>query len=299
MKKEKVDQNPEDFKVVKPEKEKSKMSKFFKIIIVAIVILLVSFISWELYQVYNMSNDIEDSNYDNDNANDIADLLMGSIVIQKIDLGNFDTSKLSNKTDDDLQYAICRSKKEYQKIMSDVQGVKEFTDEDFKKFYVLVIYKENMNLTMDSRHSGFDYDNIVFTESNDVNQSVLIVALPDVNQKNVNLVIKKTDKMIITSPQDVTEKINNNWSVLTEYLSRKYFNNQSLTNATMLIKDVKLVNETPNQFFITKGDLQEPTGEVSTYWQANVYLEQNKKYVLHVLIDCESGELVAGYDLSK
>ncbi len=297
MKKEKVDQNPEDFKVVKPEKEKSKMPKFFKIIIVAIVILLVSFISWELYQVYNMSNDIEDSSYDDSNA--VADLLMGSIVIQKFDLENFDVSQLSNKSNDDLQYAICRSKKEYQKIMSNKQGIKEFTDEDFKKFYVLVIYKENMNLTMDSRHSGFDYDNIVFTESNDVNQSVLIVALPDVNQKNVNLVIKKTDKIIITSPQDVTEKINNSWSVLTEYLSRKYFNNQSLTNATMLIKDVKLVNEKPNQFFITKGDLQEPTGEVSTYWQANVYLEQNKKYVLHVLIDCESGELVAGYDLSK
>ena len=175
MKKEKVDQNPEDFKVVKPEKEKSKMPKFFKIIIVAIVILLVSFISWELYQVYNISNDIEDSNYDNSNA--VADLLMGSIVIQKFDLENFDVSQLSNKTNDDLQYAICRSKKEYQKIMSNKQGIKEFTDEDFKKFYVLVIYKENMDLTMDSRHSGFDYDNIVFTESNDVNQSVLIVGV--------------------------------------------------------------------------------------------------------------------------
>ena len=95
MKKEKVDQNPEDFKVVKPEKEKSKMPKFFKIIIVAIVILLVSFISWELYQVYNMSNDIEDSSYDDSNA--VADLLMGSIVIQKFDLENFDVSQLSNK----------------------------------------------------------------------------------------------------------------------------------------------------------------------------------------------------------
>ena len=33
MKKEKIEQNPETFKVVKPEKPKTRMPKFFKIII--------------------------------------------------------------------------------------------------------------------------------------------------------------------------------------------------------------------------------------------------------------------------
>ena len=48
MKKEKIEQNPEAFKVVKPEKPKTRMPKFFKIIIGLIVILAVLFIFFKV-----------------------------------------------------------------------------------------------------------------------------------------------------------------------------------------------------------------------------------------------------------
>ena len=64
----------------------------------------------------------------------------------------------------------------------------------------------------------------------------------------------------------------------------------------ILINNIKLVNSRANEFFITNGENQQETGEISTYWQAYVYLEQNNTYYLRVLIDSETGKLVGAYD---
>lgn len=302
MKKEKIEQNPETFKVVKPEKPKARMPKFFKIIIGLIVILAVLFIFWELYQVYEMNSNIDESTYDGVSTISDSNVQAGSTLIQKIDIENIDKFNLSileRSTSDGLKYQIYRGKNEYDKFLAECGYGKKLTDSDFTNFFVLVAYKENKELNLDSRYSGMNYDNIVLTEESNANAQILLLVIPKAKEKDVNVLIKQGEKIFLDTQDDVVEKINNNLNLITEYFSRKYFESQNLSNATILIKDVKLVNDKANEFFITKGDLQEPTGEVTTYWQAYVYLEQNTKYILKILVDCESGELVGAYDLTK
>ncbi len=302
MKKEKIEQNPEAFKVVKPEKTKARMPKFFKIIIGLIVILAVLFIFWELYQVYEMNSNIDESTYDGVSTISDSNVQAGSTLIQKIDIENIDKFNLSileKSTSDGLKYQIYRGKNEYDKFLAECGYGKKLTESDFTNFFVLVAYKENKELNLDSRYSGMNYDNIVLTEESNANTQILLLVIPKAKEKDVNVLIKQGEKIFLDTQDDVVEKINNNLNLITEYFSRKYFENQNLSNATILIKDVKLVNDKANEFFITKGDLQEPTGETTTYWQAYVYLEQNTKYILKILVDCESGELVGAYDLTK
>ena len=302
MKKEKIEQNPEAFKVVKPEKSKARMPKFFKIIIGLIVILAVLFIFWELYQVYEMNSNIDESTYDGVSTISDSNVQAGSTLIQKIDIENIDKFNLSileKSTSDGLKYQIYRGKNEYDKFLAECGYGKKLTESDFTNFFVLVAYKENKELNLDSRYSGMNYDNIVLTEESNANTQILLLVIPKAKEKDVNVLIKQGEKIFLDTQDDVVEKINNNLNLITEYFSRKYFENQNLSNATILIKDVKLVNDKANEFFITKGDLQEPTGETTTYWQAYVYLEQNTKYILKILVDCESGELVGAYDLTK
>ena len=302
MKKEKIEQNPETFKVVKPEKPKTRMPKFFKIIIGLIVILAVLFIFWELYQVYEMNSNIDESTYDGVSTISDSNVQSCSTLIQKIDIENiekFNLSILEKSTSDGLKYQIYRGKNEYDKFLAECGYGKKLTDSDFTNFFVLVAYKENKELNLDSRYSGMNYDNIVLTEESNANAQILLLVIPKAKEKDVNVLIKQGEKIFLDTQDDVVEKINNNLNLITEYFSRKYFENQNLSNATILIKDVKLVNDKANEFFITKGDKQEPTGETTTYWQAYVYLEQNTKYILKILVDCESGELVGAYDLTK
>ena len=94
MKKEKIEQNPETFKVVKPEKPKTRMPKFFKIIIGLIVILAVLFIFWELYQVYEMNSNIDESTYDGVSIISDSNVQAGSTLIQKIDIENIEKFNL-------------------------------------------------------------------------------------------------------------------------------------------------------------------------------------------------------------
>ena len=149
MKKEKIEQNPEAFKVVKPEKTKARMPKFFKIIIGLIVILAVLFIFWELYQVYEMNSNIDESTYDGVSTISDSNVQAGSTLIQKIDIENIDKFNLSileKSTSDGLKYQIYRGKNEYDKFLAECGYGKKLTESDFTNFFVLVAYKENKEL---------------------------------------------------------------------------------------------------------------------------------------------------------
>lgn len=299
MKKEKIVQDPETFNVVKPEKPKSRIPKFIKIVIGLIIILAFLFVFWELYQVYEINTEEEPQVYDGISTISNSNVKPGSVLIQKIDLGNFDTSYLNERTSDNLNYRIFDTKEEYDEFLQRCTYAKVLTEEDFKNFIPIVVYKQGKDINYENRYSNMEYDNILLTEEDTSAEKIILMVLPRVKEENVNIVIKYGNKVFLGDQNDVLEKLNNNLDLFTDYFSKKYFNNETLTNATFLIKDIKLINDRANEFFLSKGDLQTSTGDRTTYWQAYVYLEQNTKYALRVLIDCESGDLIGAYDVSK
>lgn len=298
MKKDKITEDPEAFNVVKPENKEHKIPKLIKVIIGLIFILIFLFIFWELYQVYEVKDE-EIKVYDGVSTISNSNIKPGNVLVQKIDLKNFDVSYLTKRTSDNLSYEIFNTKLEYDEFLKYCTSAKTLTEEDFNNFIPMVFYKKGKDISYENRYSEQKYDNILLTEIDTLEEKLTLLVLPRVKETNVNIVIKNGDKIFLGNTENVLDKLHNNLDLFSEYFSRRYFNNEYLTNATFLIEDVKLVNDRANEFFLSKGDLQEPTGERITYWQAYVYLEQNTKYVLRVLIDCESGELVGAYDVSK
>lgn len=298
MKKEKITEDPEAFNVVKPETSKSKIPKFIKIIIGLIIILIFLFVFWELYQVYEVKDE-EIKVYDGVSTISNSNIKPGNVLVQKIDLKSFDTGYLTKRTSDNLSYEIFNTKQEYDEFLQYATSAKVLTEEDFDNFIPIIVYKTGKDISYENRYAEMEYDNILLTEVDTTEEKLTLIVLPRVEETNVNIVIKNGNKIFLGNSENVLDKLQNNLNLFSEYFSRKYFNNEYLTNATFLIEDIKLVNDRANEFFLSKGDLQEPAGERITYWQAYVYLEQNTKYVLRVLIDCESGELVGAYDVSK
>ena len=293
FKKKILERDPNKFFVVKPEKPKPRVPKLFKILFILLIVLFTLFIVWELYQVYELNSDIEEPKYSETESN----LQQGSIFMQDLNYDNkFNKQLLDSSTIDGISYKTFFTKTEYEKVASKIKNIKQLTDKDFERFYVIIAYKPNSILTLNNRFFDKHYDNIIFSAEDNVEDKLLLVALPKQEKAVVNIVLKRGDKEIIQSQLDIYEIINKNLDKFTDYFSKKYFQSSKLENASILIKNIKLVNSRANEFFITNGENQQETGEISTYWQAYVYLEQNNTYYLRVLIDSETGKLVGAYD---
>jgi hypothetical protein len=295
----KKEENPETFKVAKPEKVKSKTPKFVKILFGLIIILLIIFVVWEIYQIEHIEQDEEVLLYNGTATISNTNVPAGNTLTQTFAIDDsFNLGILTQKTEDDISYKVIKEKKEYDKFYQTYGVGREFTVEDFNNFFLIIAYKENSVISFSERYSNMDYDNIVLKEESTSVKYITFLVLPRVSITDINIVLKQGNKIILENEEAVLEKMKNSLNIFTSYLNTKYFSEDNLADPRFYIVEIKLVNAKPNEFFTTDGENQEPTGEAETCWAANIYLEEDTNYGVQILVDIESGTFFGGYDIS-
>jgi hypothetical protein len=296
----KKEENPETFKVAKPEKVKSRTPKFVKILFGLIIILAIIFVVWEVYQIEHIEQDEEEVIlYDGETTISNTNVPAGNTLTQTFVIDDsFNLGILTQKTDDNISYKVIKEKTEYDKFYQTYGVGREFTEQDFNNFFLIVAYKENAEISFSERYSNMDYDNIVLKEESTSAKYITFLVLPRVSATDINIILKQGNKNILENEEAVLEKMKNSLDLFTAYFNKKYFAEDNLVDPKYYIVEIKLVNAKPNEFFTTDGENQEPTGEAETCWAVNIYLEKDTNYSVQVLVDIESGRFFGGYDIS-
>ena len=300
--KKKVEENPETFRIAKPEVKKKSTPLFIKLIVALVIILLCILIYWEKYQIYNYIPEEEIKTYDGVSTISGTNIPAGNTLTQTFNIDDsFNLSVLNQETLDGIKYKVYKDREEYLNFYSKYKVGRDFSEQDFENFYLIVLYKDGTELKFVDRFCNMSYDNILLKSEETTAKYVTFLVLPRVKVSDLNITLKIGNSIILENEESVLDKMINNLTMFSNYFSNKYFENKPMKDSKYYIEEIKLINDKANNNLkdSTKELIDEAKEEPKTYWQAEVTLEQNTNYTLKVLVDPESGNIVGVYDLSK
>lgn len=300
--KKKVEENPETFRIAKPEVKKKSTLLFIKLVVALVIILLCILIYWEKYQIYNYIPEEEIKTYDGVSTISGTNIPAGNTLTQTFNIDDsFNLSVLNKETPDGIKYKIYKDREEYLNFYNKYKVGREFSEQDFENFYLIVLYKDGAELKFVERFCNMSYDNILLKHEETTAKYVTFLVLPRVKVSDLNITLKIGNSIILENEESVLDKMINNLTMFSNYFSSKYFENKPMKDSKYYIEEIKLINDKANNNLkdSTKEFIDESKEEPKTYWQSEVTLEQNTNYTLKVLVDPESGNIVGVYDLSK